>query len=193
MDPYDISEADYIEFDFYSDVDTTFQISVGSCSTTRNPLYNNFFEFYDIRSNRKSVTVKAGWNHMVIETGNEFLVQDPTTTYPGTYNYHAVDGIVLHGPESNYIRLTNIALTSVDEVVSEKDDTSTEIIEDSDLENFDEDLNKLKEFFVLLIRVIFKSENNNLETGDINSDNSVDMIDIIIIKNKILEIIVIDY
>lgn len=110
--PFEISDSQFIEFDIFSDVATTFDVSLGSLSTTPNPTYGNYFQFYDIRSNKKSITLNAGWNHIVLNTDGNFKEQDPTTTTAGTYNNKAVNGIILHNRESSYIRLTNFAVTT---------------------------------------------------------------------------------
>lgn len=101
--PLDITKANYLEFDFYSDSDGTVRMSLGSLHKP------NGFQFYDNRSKQKSFEVKKGWNHIVLTTDKEYREID---TYSlKSYNPKAVTGFVLHGANAGYIRLTNVALT----------------------------------------------------------------------------------
>ena len=101
--PLDITKAKYIEFDYYSDVDDTVSMSLGSLHEA------NGFQFYDNRSNRKSFEVSKGWNHIVLTTDGAYREADVATLK--TYNPKKVTGFVLHGANAGYIRLTNVALT----------------------------------------------------------------------------------
>lgn len=197
MNPYDITKADYIEFDIFTDIPTDLSISVGSESTTKNPQWNNYFEFYDIRTLRKTITLKDGWNHICIEVDDNFYTQDPATKNAGTYNKNAVDGLVLHDPKSNYIRLTNFALTSKTptQYVPPLKDTNDEEVKEEIFEGdsqMEETFKKLQEVFNLLIKLIFVLEQNKYKSADFNSDGTVDMVDIIIVKNQMLAIVMVD-
>ena len=101
--PLDITKAKYIEFDFYSDTACTFNLSLGSLHET------NGFQFYDNRSVQKSVSVKEGWNHIVLTTDEAFRIPDASTLK--SYNPKKVTGFILHGVNANYLRLTNVATT----------------------------------------------------------------------------------
>ena len=101
MDPFDITAAKYLEFDFYSDKAGTVWMSLGSAEFP--------FEFYDNRSLHKSFTVNAGWNHIVLTTDGEYREFDSTTLK--TYNPEMVTGFILHSVDADYISLTNVALT----------------------------------------------------------------------------------
>ena len=101
--PLDITKANYLEFDYYSDKAGKVRMSLGSLHKA------NGFQFYDNRSKQKSFEVKKGWNHIVLTTDKEYREID---TYSlKSYNPKAVTGFVLHGANAGYIRLTNVALT----------------------------------------------------------------------------------
>lgn len=100
--PLDITQAKYIEFDYYSDKAETVSLSLGSLHEA------NGFQFYDNRSNRKSFDVEVGWNHIVLSTDSAFRTADTSTLK--SYNPKKVTGFVLHGATSSYVRLTNVAL-----------------------------------------------------------------------------------
>lgn len=101
--PLNITEANYIEFDYYSDIDDSFSVTLGSLHTA------NGFQFYDNRSNGKQINVKAGWNHIVLSTDGAYREADTSTL--GSYNPESVTGFILRGPSAGYVRLTNVALT----------------------------------------------------------------------------------
>lgn len=106
--PLNITKGNYIEFDFYSDVETTIGLAMGSRQD--NPdVFNYGFEFFDNRSLVKNFDVKVGWNHIVLTTDGNYRKADPTTMQ--TYNAERVSGFVIRGCSSGYVRLTNIAVT----------------------------------------------------------------------------------
>ena len=102
--PLDITKADFIEFDYFSDVDDKFYMALGSLHEA------NGFQFYDNRSMTKQVEVKAGWNHIVLSTDVEYRNID--TSSLKSYNPQKVTGFILHNVKAGYIRLTNVAITS---------------------------------------------------------------------------------
>lgn len=110
--PLDITAGDYLEFDYYSDVDATFRITMGSLHKA------NGFQFYDNRSKYKSVTVAKGWNHIVLSTDGAFREVDTSTLK--SYNPKEVTGFVLRNVTSSYIRLTNVAVTQTAPIVDPK-------------------------------------------------------------------------
>ena len=101
--PIDITKAEYIEFDYYSDREDTVNMSLGSLHEP------NGFEFYDNRSMQKTFNVNSGWNHIVLKTEGEYRIADSTTLK--SYNPEKVTGFILHNVDSDYVRLTNVALT----------------------------------------------------------------------------------
>ena len=193
IQPFDITQVDYIEFDIFTDVDTDLYISVGSESTTRNPQWNNYFEFYDIRSLKKKITLKAGWNNVCIPVDVNFYNQDPTTKTAGTFNKNAVDGLIFHQANSNYIKIMNFAITS---------ETPTDYVPEEDTSNDSNDTSinaeleiqmlrlELEKIYKALLSLIFFLEQNYSQNSDYNKDGSCDIIDIIIIKKQINEIVV---
>lgn len=102
-EPLVVSAGDYIEFDFYSDIDTTISMALGSRHEA------NGFQFYDNRSKVKSFDVVTGWNHVVLTTDGAYREADVTTL--GSYTADRVTGFIIRFCASGYIRLTNIAVT----------------------------------------------------------------------------------
>ena len=111
IDPtVDINKADYVEFDFYTESDTSLTFCLGSYSEVPSQMTGTNFNFYDIRSDYVSTQVKKGWNHVEFPTSN-LKKQHPHTTVAGTYDNTKVNGLVILNVDSEYVNLTNLAFT----------------------------------------------------------------------------------
>lgn len=113
-DPFDITTAEYVEFDLYSDFPANILcFSLGSTSITPNETDGSFSDFYDVRSEMCIFSnIKRGWNHVVMPMGGNLKNQDTATKNSGTYNPKAVTGLVFNLVAATYLRLTNLAFTN---------------------------------------------------------------------------------
>ena len=109
--PLDITSGSYIEFDYYSSKSGDVGISLGSLHQA------NGFQFYDNRSQKKTFEVSKGWNHIVLRTDGAFREIDTTTLK--SYNPQRVTGFIIHSADTDYLRLTNVALTADMSVIND--------------------------------------------------------------------------
>lgn len=98
----DIYNGEFIEFDYFSTKDETVYFALGTDSN---------MGFYDVRSAYYSKAIKKGWNHICAPV-SAFATQHADTVSSGTYNPSSVNGIVVLGANSQYVRLTNFAVTT---------------------------------------------------------------------------------
>ncbi len=95
--PFNLTVGENLEFSIFTDTADSFDIALGSGN-----------EFLDSLSKTKNITLKIGWNFIVLPITDEFKTAvDVSSDYDPT----AVSGIVIKGAKGGYIRLTNIALT----------------------------------------------------------------------------------
>lgn len=104
---FDITKADFIEFDIFSTVGRNLSVALGSKALD---------SFYNVRSVKYDFSVSDGWTHVVIPV---YLLKEADTSSAVGYNPKNVSGIVLFDngtlTDNVYMHVANFALTNAGE------------------------------------------------------------------------------